>query len=60
MNSLYEELAHQSQRQHLAEAASQRLAYRVNTAHRWQRAEAWVARRRVRAERASREASEAN
>lgn len=60
MSTLYEELARESQRQQLAEAASQRLAYRVNVAHRWQRAEAWVARRRVRAEHASREASEAD
>jgi hypothetical protein len=60
MNTMYEELARESQRQHLAEAASQRLAYRVNSAHRWRRAEAWVVRRRARAELASREASDAS
>jgi hypothetical protein len=57
MSTMYEELARESQRRHLAEAASQRLAYRVSAAHRWRRAEAWVARRRVRAELASRETS---
>jgi hypothetical protein len=60
MNSMYEELARESQRQHLADAASHRLAYRVGNAHRWRRAEAWVAGRRARAERASREASDAS
>lgn len=59
MYTMYEELARQRHRAHLAEAASQRLAYRVSTAHRWQRAEAWVARRRIRAEHASREAIDA-
>ncbi len=60
MNTLSEELARHSQRQQLAEAASLRLAYRASAAHRWQRAEAWVARRRARAELASREASDAS
>lgn len=58
MNTLYEDSARHRQRQQLAESASRRLAYRVSAAQRWQRAETWVARRRVRAERATREASD--
>ena len=60
MNVMYEELARQRNREQLAQAATQRLAYRVNAAHRWQRVEAWVVRRRLRAERASREANDAS
>lgn len=60
MNIMYEELARERQREQLAQAASQRLAYRVGVADRWRRAEAWVACRRARAERAFREASDAS
>jgi hypothetical protein len=60
MNDVFEELVRQRQREYQADAANRRLADRVQAVHRWQRAEAWVARRRVKAERASREANNAS
>ena len=59
MNSMYEELVRQRQREDLADATNRRLADRVQAAHRWRRAEAWAARRRRDAERAQREANDA-
>ncbi len=59
MNTLHEELARQRQREQRDDAASRRVAHRVSSARRWQRAEAWVARHRAQAESASREATDA-
>jgi hypothetical protein len=59
MYTVHEELVRQRQREMLANAASRRVAERVHAAQRWQRTEAWAKRRRLRAERASREVNDA-
>jgi hypothetical protein len=59
MYTVHEELVRQLQQEMLTDAASRRVAERVHAAQRWQRTEAWAKRRRLRAERASREANEA-
>ena len=59
MYTVHEELVRQLQQELLAGAASRRVADRVHAARRWQRTEAWATRRRLRAERASREVTDA-